>query len=272
LKILIVTDAWAPQVNGVVRTLEMLGQDLRALGHEVRYATPEGYFSLPFADLSRNPACDLPAAQPRSPDREFVPDAIHIATEGTLGLSARAICLKRRLPFSSAYHTRFPDYVHARFPFISENMVYRFLSWFHGPPRGDGADPGAQARTRGARFHQCAHLVARRRCRRVPSGGERVAALSAAALALCRTRRDREEHRGFLSLDLPGTKVVVGDGPARVSLSEKFRCALSRPQIRRRADAALRCRRRRVFPSKTETFGLVMLERSPAARLSPPTR
>ena len=135
LRLLIVTDAWAPQVNGVVRTLETLGKDLEALGHEVRYATPEGRFTVPLPTYSEIRLAVFPRRSLEKMIDNFKPDAIHIATEGPLGLSARAICLRRKIPFTTSFHTRFPDYVHARFPFIPESAVYSFLRWFHGPAK-----------------------------------------------------------------------------------------------------------------------------------------
>ncbi|HUJ03614.1 MAG TPA: glycosyltransferase, partial [Rhizomicrobium sp.] len=113
-RVLLVTDAWTPQVNGVVRTLETLGNDLAAMGHEVRYATPEGLITLP---LPTYPEIRLALFPRKSLERmieEFEPTAIHIATEGPVGLSARAICVKRNIPYSTSFHTRFPEYVRAR--------------------------------------------------------------------------------------------------------------------------------------------------------------
>src|SRR5580704_2723620 len=133
LKILIVTDAWRPQVNGVVRTLEVLGQDLIALGHQVRYATPEGRFTVPMPTYPEIRLALFPRAMLEKEIREFAPDAVHIATEGTLGHSARAICLKYGIEFSTSFHTRFPDYVKTRFPLVPEEWVWRWLRWFHGP-------------------------------------------------------------------------------------------------------------------------------------------
>jgi glycosyltransferase involved in cell wall biosynthesis len=262
LKVLIVTDAWAPQVNGVVRTLEMLGKDLRALGHEVRYATPEGYFSLP---LPTYPEIRLAIFPRRSLDamiREFAPDAIHIATEGTLGLSARAICLKRHLPFSTAYHTRFPDYVHARFPFISVNMVYRFLRWFHGPATS------VMAPTEGLKRELETHGFTNVR---IWSRGVDVDAfhpIEGASLPypgpiwLYVGRIAIEKNiEAFLKLDLPGTKVVVGDGPARAALGEQFpQARFLGPKFGAELARHYTAADVVVFPSKTETFGLVMLE------------
>ena len=119
-RFLVVTDAWAPQVNGVVRTLEMLGRDLEAMGREVRYATPEGRFTLPLPTYPEIRLAVFPRRSLEAMIAAFEPDAIHIATEGTLGLSARAICVRNDIPFTTSFHTRFPEYVHARLPFIPE--------------------------------------------------------------------------------------------------------------------------------------------------------
>src|SRR5882724_11267398 len=112
LKVLIVTDAWRPQVNGVVTTLELLGRELRALGHEVRYATPEGRFTLPLPTYPDIRLAFFPRTGLEKLFRDFAPDAVHIATEGTMGLSARAICIRHGIEFTTCYHTRFPEYVH----------------------------------------------------------------------------------------------------------------------------------------------------------------
>src|SRR5882672_6071269 len=131
LKILIVTDAWSPQVNGVVRTLEMVGRQLVLMGHQVRYATAENHTTLPLPTYPEIRLALFPRQTILDAIDNFAPDAIHIATEGTMGLSARAICLERGLAFTTSFHTRFPDYVHARFPFIPESAVYSALRSFH---------------------------------------------------------------------------------------------------------------------------------------------
>src|SRR5664279_3577952 len=112
LRVLIVTDAWAPQVNGVVRTLENLGRELLAMGHKVRYATPENHTTLPLPTYPEIRLALFPRQMIQRAIEEFSPDAIHIATEGTIGLSARAMCLERGYRFTTAFHTRFPDYIH----------------------------------------------------------------------------------------------------------------------------------------------------------------
>ena len=262
LKVLIVTDAWAPQVNGVVRTLEILGQDLRRRGHEVRYATPEGRFTLPLPTYNEIRLAIFPRRDLEREIREFAPDAIHIATEGTLGLSARAVCIKYGIPFTTSFHTRFPEYVHARFPFISEAQVYRFLLWFHSPATA------MMVATQSLKHELESHGF---RNVRIWSRGvdvERFRAIPGASLPFAHPiflyvgRVAIEKNiEAFLSLDMPGTKVVIGDGPARPMLERKFPAARFLGQkTGEELVAAYSASDVFVFPSRTDTFGLVMLE------------
>jgi len=262
LKVLIVTDAWAPQVNGVVRTLEILGSDLRALGHEVRYATPEGRITVPMPTYPEIRLSLFPRRSLENEFREFAPDAIHIATEGTLGLSARAICIKYGIPYTTSFHTRFPEYVRARFPFIPEETVYRFLRWFHAPATAMMvATPSLK---REMESHGFKNL-------RIWSRGVDVDKFRPIAdasfdfpgpifLSVGRVAVEKNIE-AFLSADLPGTKVVIGDGPARASLERRFPDAKFLGQktgeelVRAYAASDVF-----VFPSRTDTFGLVMLE------------
>jgi 1,2-diacylglycerol 3-alpha-glucosyltransferase/glucuronosyltransferase len=260
--ILIVTDAWSPQVNGVVRTLEALGRDLSAMGHDVRYATPEGRFTLP---LPTYPEIRLAIFPRRSLERmidSFRPDAIHIATEGTLGLSARAICIRRGIPFTTSFHTRFPEYVHARFPFISEATVYRFLRWFHAPAQTMMvATPSLEAEMRAHGFR---NLKIWSRGVDVnffrPTDGPSLPFPRPIWLYVGRIAIEKNVE-AFLALDLPGTKVVIGDGPARSQLARDY------PQVKflgpKTGEDLVRHYAASdvfVFPSLTDTFGLVMLE------------
>ena len=262
LRVLIVTDAWAPQVNGVVRTLEMLGRELRALGHEVRYATPEGRFTVPLPTYSEIRLAIFPRRALEKIFREFAPDAVHIATEGTMGMSARAICLKHGIPFTTSFHTRFPEYVHARFSFISESLVYRWLRWFHRPATAMMvATPSLKQELEQHGFRNL----------RIWSRGvdvdqfRRIAGASfpypgPTWLYVGRVAVEKNIE-AFLKLDLPGTKVVVGEGPARASLAERY------PDVRflgpKTGEDLVRAYSASdvfVFPSRTDTFGLVMLE------------
>jgi glycosyltransferase involved in cell wall biosynthesis len=261
-RLLIFTDAWAPQVNGVVRTLETLGRDLGTLGCEVRYATPAGRITLP---LPTYPEIRMALFPRRSFERlidGFAPDAIHIATEGTIGLSARAICQARGLPFTTSFHTRFPDYVHARFPFISKSLVYRFLRWFHAPASSVMvATPSLKQELEANGFRNVriwTRGVDVAQFRPIPEASlpwPRPIWLYVGRIAV------EKNVEAFLRLDLPGTKVVIGDGPARAALSRaypgvQFLGPKSGEDLVRHYAASDVF----VFPSLTDTFGLVMLE------------
>lgn len=240
----------------------MLGAELEALGHEVRYATPEGRFSVPLPTYNEIRLSILPRRSLEKLIDEFKPDNIHIATEGTLGLAARNICVDRKFAFTTAYHSRFPDYVHVRFPFVPESIVYRLLRWFHAPAY--------------------AMMVATDRLQReLESHGftntciwsrgvdvEKFRPIEDADLPFPRPiwlyvgRVSIEKNiEAFLSLDLAGSKVVVGDGPARAQLERKYPAAHFLGM--KRGDDLVRAYSAGdvfVFPSKTDTFGLVVLE------------
>jgi len=262
LKIMIVTDAWSPQVNGVVRTLETLGKDLASLGHTVRYITPLGRRTFP---LPTYPEIRLAFFQRRALMREiraFAPDAIHIATEGSLGLTARRICLKHGIAFTTAFHTRFAEYVHARFRMVPERVIWRWLRWFHHPAsavmvatntlKRDLTEHGfknLRLWSRGVDIEKFHPVADARLPYEVPIW------ITVGRVAV------EKNIEAFLALDLPGTKVVVGDGPAKAALSlkypqAKFLGSLSGEALTRAyagSDVF-------VFPSRTDTFGLVTLE------------
>jgi glycosyltransferase involved in cell wall biosynthesis len=261
-RLLIFTDAWAPQVNGVVRTLETLGRDLETLGFVVRYATPQGRMTVP---LPTYPEIRLALFPRKGLERlidEFAPDAIHIATEGTIGLSARAICRARGLPFTTSFHTRFPEYVNARFPFIPRSLVYHFLRWFHRHAAAVMvATPSLKQEletngfsnvriwTRGVDVNQFRPIAD------ASLPFPRPIWLYVGRIAV------EKNVEAFLRLDLPGTKVVIGDGPARGGLSRlypavQFLGSKSGEDLVRHYAASDVF----VFPSLTDTFGLVMLE------------
>jgi len=132
MKIMIITDAWDPQVNGVVRTLKQTSAELTSMGHEVKMITPNGFKSIPCPTYPDIALSLFPGKEVARRIKEFAPDAMHIATEGPLGLSARSYAVKNNLPFSTAYHTRFPEYVKARTG-IPLAITYAFIRWFHSP-------------------------------------------------------------------------------------------------------------------------------------------
>jgi glycosyltransferase involved in cell wall biosynthesis len=262
LKVLIVTDAWAPQVNGVVRTLEILGRDLSALGHEVRYATPEGRWTVPLPTYSEIKLAVFPRGALEREIREFAPDAIHIATEGTLGFSARAICLKYSIPFTTSFHTRFPEYVRARFPLIGEERIYDFLRWFHKPATAMMVATASLKRELEGRGFRNVKIWSRGvdTDQFRPMADSRLPFEAPIWLNVGRIAVEKNVE-AFLKLDLPGTKVLVGDGPARASLERAYPAArflgpmTGEPLARAYAGSDVF-----VFPSRTDTFGLVVLE------------
>jgi glycosyltransferase involved in cell wall biosynthesis len=262
LRVLLVTDAWAPQVNGVVRTLEILGRDLADMGHEVHYATPEGKFT--FA-LPTYPEIRLAIFPRRSLERmiaEFRPNAIHIATEGPLGWSARGICIRKKIPFTTSFHTRFPEYVNARFPFISEKLLYRWLRRFHAPATAMMvATPTLAAELKMHGFDNVkiwSRGVDVDLFRPIPDA--RLPFESPIWLYVGRVAVEKNIE-AFLALDLPGTKVIVGDGPARAGLEKKYPAArFLGAKVGQDLVEAYAASDVFVFPSKTDTFGLVVLE------------
>jgi glycosyltransferase involved in cell wall biosynthesis len=262
IKVLIVTDAWQPQVNGVVRTLEMLGKELIARGHQVRYATPEHRFTVPMPTYPEIRLSLFPRRDLEKTISEFNPDAIHIATEGTLGLSARAICLKHKTPFTTSFHTRFPDYVHARFPFISKRLIYRALRWFHAPATAMMvATPSLVAELEHHGFTNV----------KLWSRGVDVEQFHPAPKTALDFPRPiflyvgrvavEKNVENFLKLDLPGTKVVIGDGPQRAALEKRYRdVRFLGPKTGDDLARSYAASDVFVFPSRTDTFGLVLLE------------
>src|SRR5688500_12690659 len=132
MKIMLVTDAWEPQVNGVVRTLKSTARELKAMGHVVEFLTPHEFRTLPCPTYPDIRLSLFPGGKVSRRIAQFQPDALHIATEGPLGMAARRFALRHNLPFTTAYHTRFPEYVHARLR-VPLAWTYAYLRWFHGP-------------------------------------------------------------------------------------------------------------------------------------------
>ena len=132
MRILIVTDAWSPQVNGVVTTVKNTVRELEALGHSVGLITPEGFTTLPCPTYPEIRLALAAGARVARMIEEFEPDAVHLETEAPLGMAARRHCLASGRPFTTAYHTQFPEYVYARCR-LPLAISYRWLRWFHGP-------------------------------------------------------------------------------------------------------------------------------------------
>ena len=260
MRILVATDAWHPQVNGVVRTLSMVAETSKSLGVEISFLTPNSFRSFPMPSYR-----ELSVAMP-SPHKiarligDARPDSIHIATEGPIGFLVRRYCRKQGLPFTTSFHTRFAEYISARLP-IPESWIWPILRAFHRPSQAVmAATPGlaAELRTRG--FGNVVLWprgvdTALFRPRNVDLGLPRPVFLSVGRIAL------EKNLEAFLDLDLPGSKVIIGDGPARASLARKYPQAIFLGARQGEALAeAYAAADVFVFPSKTDTFGLVLLE------------
>ncbi len=253
MRILVATDAWHPQVNGVVRTLTMMAEAARAFGVDVSFLTPQSFrtFAMPsYRDLR----VALPGpAKTAQLITEARPDSIHIATEGPIGLLARRYCRKRGLPFTTSFHTRFPEYISARLP-VPESWIWAALRWFHGPSQAVMAATPALASELRARGFRNVVLWSRGvdatqfHPRPVDLGLPRPVFLCVGRVAV------EKNLEAFLDLDLPGTKVIVGDGPALPALTRAYPQAVFLGARQGEAADVF------VFPSKTDTFGLVLLE------------
>ena len=261
MKVIIVTDAWAPQVNGVVTTLGKTGKGLEKHGHEVLFVTPQQFRSVPCPTYPEIKLSLFPAAGVSRLMRDFSPDAIHIATEGPLGIAARRYCLARDLPFTTSFHTRFAEYVHARVR-IPIDWTYKWLRRFHAPSRAVMVPTPAVRRELESRgFTNTVHWT-----RGVDTEtfcpGDRGALGNNRPIFLYVGRVAIEKNiEAFLDLDLPGEKWVVGEGPMRDRLERKYR-QVRFEGVKTPAELATYYRAAdvSVFPSLTDTFGLVMLE------------
>jgi glycosyltransferase involved in cell wall biosynthesis len=261
IRIAIVTDAWRPQVNGVVRTLTQTKKCLEAMGHTVLMVTPGGFRSIPCPTY---PEIRLSLFVRRAVGRivaGFRPDAVHIATEGPLGWAARRFCLSHGLPFTTAYHTRFPEYVQHRFG-VPLALTYAILRRFHGPSARIMAPTQTVRRDLEARGFKRVALWSRGVDTEVFQPGDRALLAEKRPIFLYVGRVAVEKNvEAFLKLDLPGTKWVVGEGPQLMELKARYPEAryagvMSQGELARYYDAADVF----VFPSKTDTFGLVLLE------------
>jgi glycosyltransferase involved in cell wall biosynthesis len=265
MKILVATDAWHPQVNGVVRTLGHVAREACALGAQLEFLTPAEFWTLPMPSY---PEVRLALPGPGDVERRLVrvrPDAIHIATEGPLGHAVRRVCMRRGVPFTTSLHTRFPDYLAERLPVPGRwtcDVTWGLLRRFHKP----GAAVLAATPTLGAELTGRGFKNVKLWPRGVdatlfrPRGGAPLALPRPIFLTVGRVAVEKNLE-AFLKLDLPGTKVVVGDGPARAQLAKAYPGAVFLSAREGEALAKIYAATDVfVFPSRTDTFGLVLLE------------
>ncbi|GAB3675348.1 glycosyltransferase family 4 protein [Salinisphaera aquimarina] len=262
MRIALLTDAWQPQVNGVVTALTALVAELEAAGHDVLVIHPGLFVTVacPTYREIRLAAAPLPGVARRL--QRFVPDAVHIATEGSVGLAGWIYCHLRRWRFTTSFHTRFPEYLNARWPFISVRLGYRVLARFHGRGvRTMVSTPPLAGFLRDQGFSRLALWRRGVDTRQFRPVAPVALALPGPVFAYFGRVAPEKNVEAFLDLDLPGSKLVIGDGPAREPLEKRY------PDVHfvgmRLGDDLIRhlcaadCM---VFPSRTDTLGLVLME------------
>ena len=259
-RIVIVTDAWQPQTNGVVRTLNTTRNMLVSQGHDVQVIEPNQFHSFacptyPEIRLSWRPAKSI-AAQMRA----LRPNAVHIATEGPLGMAARRWCLNNGWPYTTSYHTQFPEYVRARVP-LPLSWSYAWLRNFHGKAaRTMVATPSMQALLESRGFKNIARW-SRGVDVQLFHPRQSILDLPRPISAYVGRVAVEKNIEDFLRLNLPGTKVVIGDGPAREQLQAKYPDVMFVGyKFGEELAAHVASCDVMVFPSRTDTFGLVLIE------------
>ena len=261
MRIAIVTDAWKPQVNGVVQTLSKTRDELVAMGHDVMMVTPEGRKTVAMPTYPEIRLSLFAGPGVRRDLDGFEPHCVHIATEGPLGLAARAYCVRNDIPFTTAYHTQFPEYVRARFP-IPISWTVRLLLWFHGPAvRTMVPTEAIRSKLAGRGFDDVviwSRGVDTAQFR--PDDPHDYDLPGPIWIYMGRVAVEKNIE-AFLGLDLPGSKVIIGDGPDRERLEAEYPdCHFLGYRFGDELSRHLAGGDVFVFPSKTDTFGLVMLE------------
>lgn len=264
MRIAIATDAWMPQVNGVVRTLSMTVNQLIERGHDVELIVPDQFMTLPLPGYREIRLALAPRRGTRRALREFSPDVVHIVTEGPIGWSARRWCQDTGVAFTTAFHTRFPDYASVRTG-ISADYFWPIMRLFHAQSRAVFVSTPRLRDELASRGIGNGRIWSRGIDTGLfhpgPSIHQALARLPRPILLSVGRVAAEKNIEAFLTADVAGTKVIVGDGPALQELKQRypnavFLGALHGPEL---ADA-YRAADVFVFPSRTDTFGLVMIE------------
>ena len=259
--LVLVTDAWHPQVNGVVRTLSKVAEGMRERGHTVTFITPQDYRSVPCPTY---PEIRLALTHRRAMARRLAalqPAYVHIATEGPLGIMARKTCIANNWPFTTSFHTKFPEYLRQRLP-VPVSLTYAFLRRFHNKAQTCLAPTPSICAELAERGFTTAKVWTRGVDRGLFHPRLHVDLGLPGPVFICVGRVAPEKNlEAFLSLDLPGTKLIVGDGPDLEKLKRLYpkavylgqRTGEALAEVYAGADVF-------VFPSRTDTFGLVLIE------------
>jgi glycosyltransferase involved in cell wall biosynthesis len=261
MKVLIATDAWRPQVNGVVRTLNSLARAAGKLGVAIDFLSPDGFATFPVPTYPGLRLALPSRRQIAARIAESNPDAIHIATEGPIGFAVRSYCRRQGRPFTTSFTTRFPEYISARSP-IPENLIYAALRWFHSAATVTMvATPSLMSELGERGFGQLGmwtrgvDIDLFRPERAIELDYQRPIFMTLGRIAV------EKNLEAFLSLDLPGTKVVIGTGPQEAQLKRSFSNAKFLGHMDNGILAShLAAADVFVFPSRTDTFGIVQLE------------
>ena len=260
-KIAVVTDAWYPQINGVVRVLDSIRRDLIDRGVTMKMITPQSFRTIPCPGYPEIPLSILPGRKMVRVLDRMKPEAVHVATEGPLGLAARRWCRRRGFPFTSAYHTKFPEYIHARTR-LPLSWLYGGMRWFHKHSSAVLApSPSVYRELVSHEFINAKEWTHGVDGEIFQHRGKEFLNLPRPIHLFVGRVAIEKNLPGFLELDLPGSKVVVGDGPLRAELmgtypDVHFLKANSDAELAQYFSAADVF----VFPSRTDTFGLTMLE------------
>lgn len=260
MRIFIATDAWTPQVNGVVQTYQRLIEALLKLGHEVAIMTPNAYRSVALPTYAEIRLAFVTAREAQRKIEAFEPDHIHVATEGPVGLAARRVCIKQGIRFTTSYHTKFPEYVSARLP-VPLSWGYSFERWFHNA--GNGTMVATASLMEELKEQRIENLVPWSRGVNTDlfrPRDDRLFGREPVFLYVGRVAVEKNLE-AFLDLDLPGKKVIVGGGPRLKMQKSKYPDTIfTGPLFGEELAKAFASADVFMFPSLTDTYGVVLLE------------
>ncbi|MFT4091660.1 MAG: glycosyltransferase family 1 protein [Asticcacaulis sp.] len=262
MRILLATDAWDPQVNGVVTTLKRVIEQCELLGHEFKIVDYNRFKSVSWPDYPEVKLALGCYEEVREIIQDYEPDAVHIATEAFVGMAARRVCLEWKMPFTTSYHTKFPEYVSARLP-IPISWGYAYMRWFHKPSgRVMVATPTLQKDLEARGFKNISPWTRGVDTEMFRPDLEPIFDdLPRPVMTYIGRVAIEKNIEAFLSLDLPGTKVVVGKGPQLEELRAKYPdVVFTGPRFGDDLARSYASSDVFVFPSLTDTFGLVILE------------